>query len=177
MKPADLRMLTRSVLISATVTADCIKLKLAKPKLAEILGIREPNLLPPDECDDSAVHLLVRGQLKRVGGESKLIVHGRNHDPPANRQVPALIEAVVQAHAWNKAALADPDLTLSQITVETGKSDRYISGVMRLAYLVPDITLAIIDGTQPRSLSLRKLLTGVPLAWSEQQEAFGFQNP
>ena len=106
-----------------------------------------------------------------------MIVHGRDHDPPANQQAPAQIEAVVQAHAWNKVALADTELTLSLIAAEAGKSDRYVSGVMRLAYLAPDITQAILDGTQPRSLSLRKLLAGVPLAWSEQREAFGFQNP
>jgi len=47
----------------------------------------------------------------------------------------------------------------------------------RLAYLAPDITSAILDGTQPAKLTSRKLLkiSGLPLEWSQQQKMLGFE--
>ena len=46
----------------------------------------------------------------------------------------------------------------------------------RLAYLAPDIVAAILDGTQPTSLSARKLLriSSLPLDWSAQRHLLGF---
>ncbi|MCZ6843228.1 MAG: hypothetical protein O7G32_10410 [SAR324 cluster bacterium] len=47
-------------------------------------------------------------------------------------------------------------------------------GLARLAYLAPGNTEAVLAGTQPRSISLKKLLGKIPHSWSEQREKFGF---
>jgi hypothetical protein len=46
--------------------------------------------------------------------------------------------------------------------------------MLRLAYLAPDIVEAISEGRQPRSLTLAKLISPLPLAWDEQRRALGF---
>ncbi len=38
----------------------------------------------------------------------------------------------------------------------------------------PDIVEAIVEGRQPRSLTVKLLLRGIPLAWTDQRAAFGF---
>jgi len=38
----------------------------------------------------------------------------------------------------------------------------------------PDIVEAIVEGRQPRSLTVKRLLQGIPCAWPEQRAAFGF---
>jgi len=43
-----------------------------------------------------------------------------------------------------------------------------------MTFLAPDITKAILDGRQPADLELDRLLNGIPLAWAEQRQAFGF---
>ena len=45
------------------------------------------------------------------------------------------------------------------------------------ARLAPDICEAILQGTQPPDLSLKKLLRGLPLSWQEQRQKFGFPTP
>ena len=47
---------------------------------------------------------------------------------------------------------------------------------VRLSYLAPDITQAILDGRQPRDLTAEKLLehSRLPLAWHDQRTALGF---
>ena len=55
-------------------------------------------------------------------------------------------------------------------------SPSYFTRVVRLSYLAPDITQAILDGRQPRDLTTDKRLahSRLPLAWHEQRTALGF---
>jgi site-specific DNA recombinase len=57
-----------------------------------------------------------------------------------------------------------------------GVSRSYFTRLVRLSYLAPDITQAILDGRQPRDLTAVKLLerSRLPLAWHEQRAALGF---
>jgi site-specific DNA recombinase len=47
---------------------------------------------------------------------------------------------------------------------------------VRLSYLAPDITRAILEGPPPRDLTAEKLLdhSRLPLAWPEQRHLLGF---
>jgi site-specific DNA recombinase len=55
-------------------------------------------------------------------------------------------------------------------------SGQHLSRLARLAFLAPDITAAILDGTQPSKLTARQLLrvSELPLSWHEQRRALGF---
>jgi site-specific DNA recombinase len=52
----------------------------------------------------------------------------------------------------------------------------YFTRLVRLGYLAPDITQAILDGRQPRDLTREKLLehSRLPLAWHDQRIVLGF---
>jgi site-specific DNA recombinase len=55
-------------------------------------------------------------------------------------------------------------------------SRSYFTRLVRLSYLAPDITQAILDGQQPRDLTADKLLehSRLPLAWHDQRTVLGF---
>ena len=55
-------------------------------------------------------------------------------------------------------------------------SPSYFTRLVRLSYLAPDITEAILDGRQPRDLTADKLLahSRLPLGWREQRTVLGF---
>ena len=48
----------------------------------------------------------------------------------------------------------------------------YVSRILRLTLLAPEIVEAILDGRQPAELQLDDLLTGFPLEWEGQREHF-----
>jgi hypothetical protein len=48
------------------------------------------------------------------------------------------------------------------------------AGFSGLPILRPTSSRAIVEGRQPRSLTVKLLLHGIPLAWSDQRVAFGF---
>jgi len=53
---------------------------------------------------------------------------------------------------------------------QTGFDERYISRIIPLAFLAPDITEAILEGRQAADLSLEKCAGEIPLEWSLQRE-------
>jgi site-specific DNA recombinase len=57
-----------------------------------------------------------------------------------------------------------------------GVSPSYFTRVVRLSYLAPDITQAVLDGHQPRDLTAEKLIehSRLPLAWHDQRTVLGF---
>jgi hypothetical protein len=65
---------------------------------------------------------------------------------------------------------------IARLHAGEGVSRSYFTRLVRLSYLAPDITQAILDGRQPRDLTPEKLLehSRLPLAWHEQRATLGF---
>ena len=53
-------------------------------------------------------------------------------------------------------------------------NNAHVRRLLRFGYFAPDIVEAIVEDRQPRSLIVKRLLQGIPCAWSEQHAAFGF---
>jgi len=108
-----------------------------------------------------------QADLKRCGGEVRLLL------PPdlgqTARNVPSLIKAVARAHDWVDRIMKGDVPNQRAIAVELGLQKRYVGHIIRLAFLAPDITEAILDGRQPPDLSLQKLLPTLPSSWAAQR--------
>ena len=80
-----------------------------------------------------------------------------------------LLMLIVKARAA-RDALADGSAELERADVHQA------TRLARLAYLAPDIIAAVLDGSQPPSLSSRKLLRvpDLPLDWTAQRRLLGF---
>lgn len=89
-----------------------------------------------------------------------------------------LDRSLVKAIAWarNLRERVERDgKSLDELAREDGCSRPYVSSMIRLAYLSPGITQAILDGTQPGQLTLADLMQrDIPAGWAEQRRAFGF---
>ena len=53
----------------------------------------------------------------------------------------------------------------------------YLSRILRLTLLAPEIVEAILDGRQPADMQLDDLLDGFPLKWQGQREMLADQPP
>lgn len=71
--------------------------------------------------------------------------------------------------------LASPDLSLNQLGKREGRCRTQLTRLLRIGWLSPRVVEAIVAGTQPRSLTRRKLLaTEIAMDWAEQERALGF---
>ena len=59
--------------------------------------------------------------------------------------------------------------TFDELAKAEGVSQSYVSRVLRLTLLAPDIVEAILDGRQPEGMRLEDLLEGFPLEWQLQR--------
>ena len=174
LSPWDQRVLLRRSFEKIQITPDEVKMLVSRKGLAGQLGLDGRLAIDPDL---DPITIQAEARLKRLGGELHLIVKDRTIRSRTPKSDPSLIDALVQAWSWRKGFLADPSLQLKDVGEEIGQSPSYISRMMRLAYLAPDICEAILQGTQPPDISLKRLLRGIPLSWQEQRQKFGFPNP
>jgi hypothetical protein len=78
------------------------------------------------------------------------------------------VKALARAFRWRKMLDTGVHGTLEDLARAKGVAPSYVSRVLRLTLLAPDIVEAILDGQQPAEMQLDDLLDGVPLEWQGQ---------
>ena len=107
-------------------------------------------------------------QTRRRGVETKIIAGER---APAPDQT--LIRTLSAAREW--ARLLRSGIGVTEIADRRGHSGAFIRTRAQLAFLAPKLQAAILDGTQPPYLTLKRILSApVPLDWNAQAQRFGF---
>ena len=85
-----------------------------------------------------------------------------------------LIKAVARAYSWREALETGKAGSVNELVRNSRYSRRYIRRLLPLAFLSPDITEAILGGTQPAHLKLADLLDRhLPLSWEKQLKMVG----
>src|SRR5207237_9510179 len=113
--------------------------------------------------------------VRRDGREIRMVIDGT--DPFATAKPNArLIKLLLMARRFNAALTQGEGSTFAALAEREGVSRSYFTRLVRLSYLAPDITEAILDGRQPPDLTAEKLLehSRLPLAWHDQRTLLGF---
>jgi site-specific DNA recombinase len=87
-----------------------------------------------------------------------------------------LVKLLLRGRRFNSTLVESDDVPFAVLAEREGVSRSYFARLVRLSYLAPHITQAILDGRQPRDLTAVKLLehSRLPLAWDNQRTALGF---
>jgi site-specific DNA recombinase len=80
-----------------------------------------------------------------------------------------LINALAKSYRWNRM-LNTGEATITGLAKKAGMNRTYISRIVNLMFLAPDIIEAILTGNQPPTLRLKDLLQPLPLEWNKQKE-------
>jgi hypothetical protein len=106
----------------------------------------------------------------RKRGGRKLVVtpDGAAWAPPP-RVDNAMVKAVARACRWRKQLEEGVHATLEDLAKAKGIAPSYLSRILRLTMLAPEIVEAILDGRQRPELQLDDLLKGLPVEWAEQR--------
>ena len=109
---------------------------------------------------------------RRRGGRNLVVTPDGASWAPRPRVDNAMVKALARAFRWRKMLDTGVHATLEDLARAKGVAPSYVSRVLRLTLLAPDILEAILDGRQPVGLQLDDLLVGFPLEWAEQREHF-----
>jgi hypothetical protein len=94
-------------------------------------------------------------------------------------QDPHILKAIGRAWAWRRRLESGEATTIYDIAKAEKVTDRFVSRMMRLAYLSPDVLERLLLTRDPPSVSLIDLIEAVNLPWSEQMGRVfdGLQTP
>jgi len=85
----------------------------------------------------------------------------------------ALVKALARAFRWKRMLESGEFATISELAEREGIAPSYMTRVLRLTLLAPDIVEAILDGTQGPEVTLARVLEPFPLEWEHQAMHFG----
>lgn len=94
---------------------------------------------------------------------------------PRPRVDDAMVKALALAFRWRKVLDEGAHATLEDLARAKSLAPSYVSRVVRLTLLAPEMVGAILDGRQAVELQLDDLLKGFPLAWQGQCQALVIQ--
>jgi DNA invertase Pin-like site-specific DNA recombinase len=140
-----------------------------------LCALLDPPATPSQGVNDDEIELLsVPVRLRRAGREIRMVINGTGSF--AAKPDARLIKLLLKARRFN-ATLADSEgVPFATLAEREGVSRSYFTRLVRLSYLAPDITQAILDGRQPSDLTSEKLLkhSRLPLVWHDQRIVLGF---
>ena len=107
--------------------------------------------------------------LQRGGRKQILSPPGTAPWSPAPRVDGALVKAVIRAHRWRHMLESGEYSSSAELAKAEKVNDSYLSRILRLTLIAPDIIEAIVSGRQPCTLQLDDLLKPLPAAWERQR--------
>lgn len=140
--------------------------------LAVLNGTPSPQAPADSSNPEHKIELAVKAHLRRSGFGTKLHIEGSDQKPDPN-----LIMLLVKAYQMKDLLLDRKELSIRKAAQEIGLARSYLTRIIRLTTLAPDITKSILNGTQPPELTARQLMldTRFPLDWKTQRQKLGFE--
>jgi hypothetical protein len=103
----------------------------------------------------------------RRGGRKRIVAPDGAAIVPSSKPQPAgtLVKALARSHRWQRMLDEGVYPTVSEIGDAENISKSYVSRILRLALLAPDIVDTILAGKADRSLVVERLERPLPAGW------------
>jgi site-specific DNA recombinase len=179
LSPVAIRSIVMTLVHRIDIKTKHFEIEVTKEALLALLQTQSPKSsmaapAPRNHAGD-IVRLTVEACLQRVGREMKLVVHTAENQAEAD---PGLLRIIARAHDFQERLIQNPDLTVPAIASQVRLTIGYLSRLLRLPSLAPDIIAAIINGKHPPQLSAKRLMRlalKLPTDWPEQRKLLGFR--
>jgi DNA invertase Pin-like site-specific DNA recombinase len=169
---SGLREMLAGIEARITIRQDSIEVHVSKEGILARL-LNQDRILGQNS-EGQPVVLTIEVKLKRCGGEMRLIIPGSAAIDQRRQPVSSLIKAVSRASDWIRRMEGGEFKHQRDLAKAMKLEPRYINSILRVAFLAPEITEAIIDGRQPPDLTLASLKGVLPMSWQQQNKLIGF---
>jgi len=96
-----------------------------------------------------------------------------NDDAAKDVRNESLIQSVVRAHAWVRALQDGTYGSVEELADENKLHPKVVRQNLRLAFLSPEVTSGMLEGTHPARLSLTRIPKLLPLKWTDHRPLLG----
>jgi hypothetical protein len=110
-------------------------------------------------------------RFQRQGGRKRIVAPDGSEIVPTNKPQPdgTLLKALTRAWRWQQMLDEGICATVSEIGDAENISKSYVSRILRLALLAPDIVDRILAGKTDQGPMLERLEKPLPMSWEEQR--------
>jgi site-specific DNA recombinase len=166
----QVREFVRAAVVKITIGPANITIGLSKSAVRTLLlEVADNTFYDPE---DDLVELSVAACLQRRGRAIRLLISRDSLGAVPSQDELRLIQTLAQAHQWLEQLLSGEVQSLRMIAAAVGKSQRYVSKVIRMAFLAPDLVEAVLAGRAPPQLTLTELTKDLTWDWDEQRRRF-----
>jgi hypothetical protein len=131
---------------------------------------------PTIRVDDDGVVVHIPMTFKRRGGRKEIIMpdNAQAFDGGTPNTQKPLVIALARAFRWQELLETGKVASIASLAKRLKVDRAYVSRILNLTLLAPDIVEAIMNGEEPSGLSLAKLTKPFPVLWEDQRREFGF---
>ena len=113
-------------------------------------------------------------RFRRRGGQAVIVL------PDGSRAVArkeakvdnTMVKLLARGFRWQRLLESGTYSTIEDLSAAERINPSYVSRILRLAFLAPDIVEAILDGQHPPRLTAKRLMEPFPTDWREQKQHF-----
>jgi hypothetical protein len=122
-------------------------------------------------ADGETITVHIPLTFRKRGGRKLVVTPDGAAWAPRPRVDNAMVKALARAFRWRKMLDEGVHATLEDLARAKAVAPSYVSRVLRLTLLAPDLIEEILDGRQPADVGLDDLLEKLPLEWVDQRAA------
>ena len=129
---------------------------------------------PSVEVTTLTIHIPT--QFKRRGGRKLILAPDGIASPVSPKPTvdDTMLKLLIKAHCWRRRIESGRSRSITDLAAQEKVTIAYAGKLLNLTCLAPDIIAAILDGRQPRGLSVNVMLKEVAAGWDRQRELWGF---
>jgi site-specific DNA recombinase len=158
------RALVRQLVGKVILGEDSVVIEICWPALCELLGV------PVHATDEDVLRIETAARLTRSGRAIRMV-------QPDGRLIRSavdlkLVRLIVKARGWWQRLQQERGLTVTQLAANEDVTQSYVTRVLRLAFLSPEVVKAIMTGRQPDWLDCGSLSgkNSISLDWEQQRQ-------
>jgi hypothetical protein len=125
------------------------------------------------QLDGSTLVMRIPMRFQRRGGRRRIVAPDGSELAPNSKPQPdgALVKALARAWRWQRMLDEGLYMSVSEIGDAENISKSYVSRILRLALLAPDLVDGILAGSTDQTPMLEQLERPLPVSWGEQRLA------
>jgi hypothetical protein len=123
--------------------------------------------------DGNTLVVRIPMRFQRRGGRKRVVAPDGSELAPNSKPQPdgALVKALARAWRWQRMLDEGLYMSVSEIGDAENISKSYVSRILRLALLAPDLVDGILAGSTDQTPMLEQLERPLPASWEEQRLA------
>ena len=126
------------------------------------------------EHGDDSITVHVPMTIRKRGGRKQIITPDGASAwvSPRARIDSTMIKAIARGFRWRKLLETGVYGTIEEIAAGEKINPSYVSRLLRMTLLAPEIVEAVLDGRQPAEMTLAALMQPFGVLWAEQNGVF-----